>query len=150
MGCGYEPRSYVPENLIFLASQADVPFHGVIGLSHYFAGIQRQVQILDDVIGDSLGESVNMNDLVSWFSFDCMGAFGFGQDLGMMKERKWLDAVVYMRSSWALLGVFTPAIWMPRIAFTLFPVWKVKEWLKALDFSGSLLEARLQASCLYA
>lgn len=85
-----------------------------------------------------------MNDLVSWFAFDCMGDFGFGQDFGMMKSRKWIDAIVYMRSSWSLLGVFSPAIWMPRIAFEFFPVWKVAHWFKALAFSESLLKARVE------
>ncbi|KAI1322478.1 benzoate 4-monooxygenase cytochrome P450 [Xylariaceae sp. FL0255] len=113
-------------------------------LPQYFSRIQRQVQIFDNVINESLGQPVLMNDLVSWFAFDCMGDFGFGQVLGMMKSRRWLDAIIYMRSSWALLGVFTPAIWLPRIAFTLFPIWIVRDWLKALEFSESLLETRLK------
>lgn len=90
-----------------------------------------------------------MNDLVSWFVFDCMGDFGFGKDFGMMKEQKWLDAILYMRSSWSLLGVFTPAIWIPRVAFSLPPVWMVKNWFKALAFSESLLQARMTVGCLY-
>lgn len=86
-----------------------------------------------------------MNDLISWFSFDSMGDFGFGQSFEMMKTRKWLDAIVYMQASWALLGVFNPAIWIPRLTFDLAP-FLARDWFRALKFADDLLETRMEVS----
>ncbi|TRX94216.1 hypothetical protein FHL15_004984 [Xylaria flabelliformis] len=106
---------------------------------------QFQVRlILDDFVSESLGQPLVINELVSWFTFDCMGDFGFGQDFGMMRERKWLEPILHMHASWSLLGVFSPAIWVPRISFAFFPIGKAQDWFKALAFSESLLKTCLE------
>ncbi|KAK5626265.1 hypothetical protein RRF57_001980 [Xylaria bambusicola] len=112
-------------------------------LYNYYAKLVRHVQVFEGLISESVGQPIAMNDLISWFTFDCMGDFGFSQDFGMMSERKWLEPILYMCASWSLLGVFSPAIWVPRISFAIFQVWKAKDWFKALAFSESLLKARL-------
>ncbi|KAI0547129.1 benzoate 4-monooxygenase cytochrome P450 [Xylaria curta] len=113
-------------------------------LSKYYTKLVRHVQIFENFISESAGQPIVINELVSWFTFDCMGDFGFGQDFGMMRERKWLDPIIYMHASWSLLGVFSPAIWVPRISFAFFPIGKAQDWFKALAFSESLLKTCLE------
>lgn len=114
-------------------------------LLQYYKRIANQVDVLESVISEYGSKPVPMNELISWFSFDSMGDFGFGQSFEMLKTRKWLDAIMYMQASWALLGVFNSAIWIPRLTFDLAP-FLAKDWFKALKFADNLLEARMEVS----
>jgi hypothetical protein len=102
------------------------------------------VQELDNAIAESIPGTIVINDLMYWFAFDSMGDFGFNQNFGTLKRRKWSDAALYLRSAIGLLGPFSPAIWIPRIAFAFIPgVWRVKHWFRMLDFADNSMKTRM-------
>ncbi|KAF2463953.1 cytochrome P450 [Lindgomyces ingoldianus] len=118
---------------------------GLIALLHYNQKLIRQVQVLTSIIEETGPNPVVVNDLMYWFAFDSMGDFGFGVDFGMMKSRKWIDAALNMRSAIGLLGPFSPAIWIPRVAFRFTPgIWKVKQWFHMLEFADNCVNTRLR------
>jgi hypothetical protein len=96
-------------------------------LSQYFERINVHVQELDYTIAESISSAIVVNDPMYWFAFDSMGDFGFNQSFDMLKRREWSEASLYLRSAIALLGPFSPAIWIPRIAFAFITgIWRVK------------------------
>lgn len=119
-------------------------------LKVYYERMAVQVEALKDVISSLESRPVAVNDLMYWFAFDNMGDFGFGHDFGMMRKRGYVDGASCMRSALSLLGPFSPAIWIPRIAFAFIPrLWKVRHWFKMLEFADSCTRARMEAGLLH-
>lgn len=86
---------------------------------------------------------VVVNDLLHWFAFDSMGDYGFGQDFGLMRERKWSRAATNLHSSLSVLGYLSPAIWVCILAFFFMPgLWKVKHWFQMIEFGDNCIEKR--------
>lgn len=105
----------------------------------------NQAHLLETIISEAGTQPVYMNELIHWYAFDSMGDFGFGFDFGMMKKRKWVDGALYLRSAMTLLGPFSPAIWLAKLAFTFIPgKWKVAHWFKMLKVSDACLNARME------
>jgi hypothetical protein len=116
-------------------------------LSQYFERINVHVQELDYAIAESISSAIVVNDLMYWFAFDSMGDFGFNQSFNMLKRREWSEASLYLRSAIALLGPFSPAIWIPRIAFAFIPgIWRVKHWFQMLKFADNCMKTRMSVS----
>ena len=107
--------------------------------------MKSQVDTLESVIHKHGQRPVAVNDLMYWFAFDSMADFGFGLDLGGMRNMRWVDGAFYMRSAITLLGPFSPAIWIPRLAFAFIPgIWKANHWFKMLAFADSCVETRMK------
>jgi hypothetical protein len=113
-------------------------------LNQYFERINVHVQELDCAIAESIPGAIVINDLMYWFAFDSMGDFGFNRSFNMLKKKEWLEAALHLRSAIGLLGPFSPAIWIPRIAFAFIPgVWRVKHWFQMLDFADNCMKSRM-------
>ncbi|KAI0544498.1 benzoate 4-monooxygenase cytochrome P450 [Xylaria curta] len=117
-------------------------------VSQYYTRMINQVQMLESIVNETVTQPVHMNELVHWYAFDSMGDFGFGFDFGMMRNRKWVDGALYLRSAMTLLGPFSPAIWLAKLGFTFVPGrWKVAHWFKMLKVSDSCMKARMEREC---
>jgi tryprostatin B 6-hydroxylase len=94
----------------------------------------------------SYGSSpVKVNDVMSWFSFDAMGEFAFGEDFGMMKSSKWHPAIERQQRALALLAPLNDTIWLVRVAFAFVPfLGKVKDWMQMVEFCDERMEKRMQ------
>ncbi|KAH7311563.1 benzoate 4-monooxygenase cytochrome P450 [Stachybotrys elegans] len=115
-------------------------------LVEYYRRFKNQIRNLDVCLADRNGAPVYVNELMYWYAFDNMGDFGFGKDFGMVREQRWVDGALMMRSALTLLGPFSPAIWIPRLGFALVPnLGKVKHWFKMLDFADDCTYARMKA-----
>ncbi|KAI0443563.1 benzoate 4-monooxygenase cytochrome P450 [Xylaria telfairii] len=113
--------------------------------SQYHARLINQVHLLETIVSETVAQPIDMNELIHWYAFDSMGDFGFGFDFGMMKNRKWADGALYLRSAMTLLGPFSPAIWLAKLAFTFVPgKWKVSHWFKMLKVSDACMNARME------
>ncbi|KAI7776264.1 Cytochrome P450 [Diaporthe eres] len=116
-------------------------------VAQYYESILVKVRALEDIISQSGSEALLVNDLIYFFAFDSMGAFGFGLDFGLMRDRKPIDGFRYMRSALGLLGPFTPAIWIARLGFSCIPgLWKVRHWFNMLKFSDNLMNTCMKSS----
>ncbi|KAL8653586.1 MAG: hypothetical protein Q9210_002004, partial [Variospora velana] len=78
-----------------------------------------------------------------WFAFDSMGEFAFNQDFGMMRRQEWHFAITLFRRALALIGPFSPAVWLIKIGFAFVPwFWNIGAWFGMLSFCNKQLEAR--------
>ena len=106
-----------------------------------------KVDTLVDLIIEHSSEPILINDFMYWFSFDSMGDFAFSQDFEMMKKKQWHQTLWMFRYALALLGPFSPAIWVPRVAFAVFPgLWWAKWWFQMLEFCDKCMENRMKVS----
>ncbi|CAG8953351.1 hypothetical protein HYFRA_00003562 [Hymenoscyphus fraxineus] len=107
--------------------------------------INRQIEVLRTQIRESAVacEEVVINDVLYWFTFDAMGEFAFGEDFGMMREKKWHFAIGMFRRALSLLGMFSSAMWIIRIGFELFP-WapRARDWLSMEAFCHKQMDKR--------
>jgi hypothetical protein len=116
-------------------------------LNHYLGKVNEHVEELDSAIAKEVSKPVTINDLMYWFALDAMGEFGFNKRFHMLRDQKWSEAALHLRSAMALLGPFSPAIWIPRIAFDFVPnVWRVKHWFQMLDFADECIQARMKVN----
>lgn len=116
-------------------------------MSKYIDSMIAKVRVVGKIIDQSGPGPIHMNDLIYWYAFDSMGAFGFGIEFGLMQARKPIDGFLWMRSALGLLGPFTPAIWIPRLGFAFIPgLWRVRHWFKMLEFSDSCMDKCMKVS----
>ena len=117
-------------------------------IKEYLPRIIKQISTLEQVIAHSGSQPLVVNDIISWFAFDSMGEFAFNENFGMMKLGKWHYAVTQQRSALALLGLFSPAIWIIRLAFAFVPfLSRMRDWAGMLAFCDSRMKQRLKVSC---
>lgn len=119
-------------------------------LNFYLEKVNEHVEELDHAIFERVSKPVSINNLMYWFALDAMGEFGFNKSFHMLRDQTWSEAALHLRSAMALLGPFSPAIWIPRIAFAFIPnLWRVKHWFKMLDFADDCIQARMSVRILY-
>lgn len=90
---------------------------------------------------------MNVNDVMSWFSFDAMGEVVFGEDFGMMANRRTSDAIAQQKGALALIGPISDTPWIAQAAFSFVPfVGKVKSWFKMVEFCEESMRKRMEVS----
>ncbi|OQD83828.1 hypothetical protein PENANT_c015G07232 [Penicillium antarcticum] len=108
-------------------------------LQQYHRRVIEKVHTLENFISAEDSKPVLVNDLMYFFAFDSMGDFAFSEDFGMMRTKQWHTSIAMLRSALTLLGPFSPAIWIPRLAFAFIPgVWK--EVLSDRDIASWFIE----------
>lgn len=88
-------------------------------LHFYEVQVKVYAYQLEQVIAQNAGQPINVNQYFYWFSFDVMGQFAFSKSFNMLRSRTWHHAVQMLRAGLALVGPFTPAPWLVRIAFDI-------------------------------
>jgi hypothetical protein len=97
-----------------------------------------------DCIRSFAGEPVNVNDVMSWLSFDIMGEVTFGEDFGIMENKEVIDELVHQRKALALVAPLVDAPWISQLGFKLFPfLGPVRGWWAALRVSSDRMERRM-------
>ncbi|KAJ6150683.1 cytochrome P450 [Penicillium chermesinum] len=117
----------------------------LIAIRQYHRRIVGKVNTLADLIGGKASQPILINEVMYWFSFDSMGDFAFSQDFEMMKNEQWHRTLWMFRYALALLGPFSPAIWVPRLAFAFIPgLWWAKWWFQMLEYCDKCMERRMK------
>ncbi|PYH65784.1 cytochrome P450 [Aspergillus vadensis CBS 113365] len=113
-------------------------------IRQYQHRIIQKVHKLKCLILAQQHQPILVNELMYWFAFDSMGDFAFSMNFGMMENQEWHRCILLFRSALALLGPFSPAIWIPRLAFTIVPgLWWAKWWFQMLAFCDQCMEQRM-------
>jgi len=114
------------------------------GLAEYSHRIIRLSDDLVQCIRDYVSKPVKVNDVMSWFSFDAMGEITFGEDFGMMANRKAKGELIHQRQALALLAPLNDASWIAHLGFSLFPFLEaVRGWWAAVHFCCGRMEKRM-------
>ncbi|PYH34145.1 cytochrome P450 [Aspergillus neoniger CBS 115656] len=103
-------------------------------IRQYQHRIVQKVHKLKCLILAQQHQPILVNELMYWFAFDSMGDFAFSINFGMMENQEWHRCIL----------LFRPAIWIPRLAFTIVPgLWWAKWWFQMLAFCDQCMEQRM-------
>lgn len=114
-------------------------------IRQYHHRIIKKVDKLVKLVQAEGQQPILINEIMYWFAFDSMGDFAFSMDFKMMENQEWHQVILLFRSALALLGPLSPAIWIPRLAFSFAPglLW-AKWWFQMLAFCDQCMERRMK------
>ncbi|XXH00984.1 hypothetical protein Hte_007335 [Hypoxylon texense] len=102
-------------------------------------------QSLSDCIASHGTQPVDVDDVMSWFSFDIMGDVLFGEDFRLLKSRAWEPAIKHRDGALALVGPISDATWIAHLAFLLVPFYgRVQDWTRMVLFCEEQIRDRIQ------
>ncbi|KAI0095754.1 cytochrome P450 [Nemania sp. FL0031] len=106
--------------------------------------IAEQALSLSRCIAKYDGEPIELNDVMSWFSFDAMGEVVFGQDFDLMNSRVMHPVILHRDRALALLGPIADAIWIAHLAFAFIPFYgRVQDWFRMVAFCDERMKMRM-------
>lgn len=107
--------------------------------------LAEQAMALSQCIGSYNGKVVDVDEVMSWFSFDAMGEVVFGEDFNLMNSRVMHPAILHRDRALAMLGPIADAIWIARIAFSFIPFYgRVKDWMQMVKFCEERMGERME------
>ncbi|KAF1831503.1 cytochrome P450 monooxygenase-like protein, partial [Decorospora gaudefroyi] len=116
-------------------------------LVEYSSRIIHLSDVLVECIRSYGNEPVSVNDVMSWFSFDVMGEILFGEDFGMMVNKKAKGELIHQRTALALIAPINDASWIAHLGFNLFPfLGAVRGWWAAVRFCCERMERRMKTT----
>ncbi|KAF3063694.1 Tryprostatin B 6-hydroxylase [Daldinia childiae] len=102
-------------------------------------------QTLSQSISEYEGAPVDIDEVMTWFSFDAMGDALFGEDFGLTRSKSIHPGIVHRDRALSILGPLEGAIWIARLGFSLTPfLGRVKDWFKLVSFCDEQLRKRIQ------
>lgn len=109
--------------------------------------IADQVMSLVSCIKKYNGSVVDVDEVMSWFSFDAMGEVVFGQDFDLLNSRVMHPAILHRDRALAMLGPIADAIWIARLAFSFVPFYgKIRDWMRMVAFCEERMKMRMKVS----
>ncbi|KAI1658885.1 cytochrome P450 monooxygenase-like protein [Daldinia decipiens] len=111
----------------------------------YRSRIAELTKTLSQSISDYEGTPVDIDEVMTWFSFDAMGDILFGEDFGLTRSKSIHPGIVHRDRALSVLGPLEGAIWIARFGFSFTPfLGKVKDWFKLVSFCDDQLRRRIQ------
>jgi hypothetical protein len=112
--------------------------------------ISEQVQSLVQCIQSYDSLPVDVDEVMSWFSFDAMGEVVFGEDFNLLNSRVMHPAILHRDRALSMLGPIADAIWIARLAFSFVPFYgKVKDWMRMVAFCEERMNIRMKVSASF-
>ncbi|KAI0887576.1 cytochrome P450 [Annulohypoxylon maeteangense] len=113
-------------------------------LDAFLPRIAALAQSLSECIASYDTQPIDVDDVMSWFSFDIMGDILFGEDFNLLKSKTWEPAIKHRDGALALLGPLSDATWIAHLAFLLVPFYgRVKDWDLMVSFCEDRIKARI-------
>lgn len=107
--------------------------------------LAEQAMALSRCIASYNGEPIDIDEIMSWFSFDAMGEVVFGEDFNLMNSRVMHPAILHRDRALAMLGPIADAIWIARMAFSFVPFYgRVKNWMQMVKFCEERMDERVE------
>ncbi|RYP82600.1 hypothetical protein DL769_001594 [Monosporascus sp. CRB-8-3] len=106
--------------------------------------IADQAQSLSRCIASYGTSPVDVDEVMSWFSFDAMGEVVFGEGFNLMESRVMHPVIRHRDRALALLGPIADAIWIARLAFSFIPFYgRVQDWFRMVAFCDAHMQMRV-------
>ncbi|KAI0148362.1 cytochrome P450 monooxygenase-like protein [Xylariaceae sp. FL1272] len=114
-------------------------------MNDYHPRIARLAQALAGCIETFNGAPVDLDTVMSWFSFDVMGEVLFGKDFNLLESKITHPAIKHRDRALAVAGPLGDAIWIALLGFKLVPWYgRIKDWHRMVKFCEDHMVARLQ------
>lgn len=115
----------------------------------YHPRITSLVRELSRCIGASGTKPVDVDQVMSWYSWDVMGEVLFGEDFNLPKSRVTHPGIEHRDRALALAGPLGDAIWIALLGFQLCPpVGRVNDWHRMIQFCEDHMKLRLKVGTL--
>ncbi|KAI0194201.1 cytochrome P450 monooxygenase-like protein [Astrocystis sublimbata] len=106
--------------------------------------ISEQALSLSRCIAKYGGEPIELNEIMSWFSFDAMAEAVFGQDFDLMNSRTMHPVILHRDRALALLGPIGVAMWIARLVFACIPFYgRIQDWFRMVSFCDEHMSKRM-------
>jgi hypothetical protein len=107
--------------------------------------IAEQAHALRRCIEEHEGHPVDLDEVMSLFSFDAMGEVVFGEDFDLMRTHTMLPVIRHRDRALALLGPIADAIWIACLAFAVVPFYgRVRDWFRMVAFCEERMSQRIK------
>ncbi|KAI0179154.1 cytochrome P450 [Hypoxylon sp. FL1284] len=114
-------------------------------LNTFYPRVATLAQSLSDCITSYGNQPVDVDDVMSWFSFDIMGDVLFGEDFNLLSTRSWIPAIKHRDGALALVGPISDATWIASLAMLLVPFFsRVQDWTRMISFCEDRIRDRIQ------
>ncbi|KAI1827403.1 cytochrome P450 monooxygenase-like protein [Xylaria intraflava] len=101
------------------------------------------VQTLSRCIRSFGTDPIDVDKLMSWYSFDLMGEVLFGEDFNLTKSKITHPGIEHRDRALALAGPVGDAIWIALLGFQLLPTfWRIKDWNNMINFCDEHMTER--------
>lgn len=114
-------------------------------MNDYYPRILSLVRELSRCIGTFGSDPVDIDQVMSWYSWDVMGEVLFGEDFNLTKSRVTHPGIKHRDRALALAGPLGDAIWIALLGFQLLPpVGRVNDWRRMIQFCEDHMVSRLK------
>ncbi|XXH01973.1 hypothetical protein Hte_008336 [Hypoxylon texense] len=114
-------------------------------MNEYRKRIAELAQMLSQSISDYEGAPVDIDEVMSWFSFDAMGEVLFGEDFGLTRSKSMHPGIIHRDRALSILGPLEGAIWIAQMGFSLAPfLGRVKDWFNMVAFCDEQTDRRMK------
>ncbi|KAK5627594.1 hypothetical protein RRF57_003309 [Xylaria bambusicola] len=114
-------------------------------MNDYYPRITSLVRELSRCIGTFGDNPVDIDQVMSWYSWDVMGEVLFGEDFNLTKSRVTHPGIKHRDRALALAGPLGDAIWIALLGFQLLPpVGRVNDWRRMIQFCEDHMKSRLE------
>ncbi|TGJ88456.1 hypothetical protein E0Z10_g286 [Xylaria hypoxylon] len=113
-------------------------------MNDYYPRIANLVRDLSHCIGTFGENPVDIDQIMSWYSWDVMGEVLFGEDFNLTKSKVTHPGIEHRDRALALAGPLGDAIWIALLGFQLLPpVGRVNDWRRMMHFCEDHMVSRL-------
>ncbi|KAI0191570.1 cytochrome P450 [Astrocystis sublimbata] len=113
-------------------------------MNDYYPRMARIVRDLSTCVGTYDGKPVDIDQIMSWYSWDVMGEVLFGEDFGLVRSKETHPSIAHRDRALALAGPLGDAIWIALLGFQLAPsVGPVRDWHNMIQFCEDHMKLRL-------
>ncbi|KAJ2988814.1 hypothetical protein NUW58_g3778 [Xylaria curta] len=125
-----------------LSNKADLDV--AAAMNDYYPRIAGLVRELSNCIGSFGLNPVDVDQVMSWYSWDVMGEVLFGEDFNLTKSKVTHPGIKHRDRALALAGPLSDAIWIALLGFQLCPpVGIVNDWHNMIRFCEDHMKLRL-------
>ncbi|KAI0456218.1 cytochrome P450 [Xylaria acuta] len=113
-------------------------------MNEYYPRMASLVRDLSRCIGTFGTDPVDVDQVMSWYSWDVMGEVLFGEDFNLTKSKVTHPGIKHRDRALALAGPLGDAIWIALLGFQLLPpVGIVNDWHNMIRFCEDHMKLRL-------
>ncbi|KAI3343256.1 cytochrome P450 monooxygenase-like protein [Ustulina deusta] len=114
-------------------------------MNDYYPRIVNLVRDLSHCIGTFGTNPVDIDQVMSWYSWDVMGEVLFGEHFNLTNSKVTHPGIEHRDRALALAGPLGDAIWIALLGFQLLPpVGRINDWRRMLQFCEDHMISRLK------
>ncbi|KAI2642491.1 cytochrome P450 monooxygenase-like protein [Xylaria nigripes] len=111
----------------------------------YYPRIAELVRELSSCISSYGDKPVDIDQVMSWYSWDVMGEILFGEDFGLTKSKQTHPSIKNRERALALAGPLGDAVWIAILGIQLCPpIGRINDWRRLMAFCADHMKSRLK------